>query len=217
MGFHPYVEYLPLGDTKSLNHAVELLHACCTGAMQDTSPPGKQPHGSHSAPWWNEECRAHTLAIMHATGDEKEHLHSRSRPLFRCIKWEYYTSICEAANPANIWSLAKWGMGTRSTPIPPLRDGPGFAATPESRADLFLRTFFPPPPPSADHPNPVIGGQRGTVPQLPNPADQCTATPPVLTTVLLPVSQDHVRTGGGDVCQASEMISNDLQRTPAHT
>ena len=26
-----------------------------------------------------------------------------------------------------------------------------------------------------------------------------------------------VRTGGGDVCQALEMISNDLQRTPAHT
>ena len=58
---------------------------------------------------------------MHATGDEKEHLHSRSCPLFHHIKQEYYTTICEAANPANIWSLAKWGMGTRSTPIPPLK------------------------------------------------------------------------------------------------
>ena len=28
MGLHPYVEYLPLGDTESLNRAVELLHAC---------------------------------------------------------------------------------------------------------------------------------------------------------------------------------------------
>ena len=27
---------------------------------------------SHSKPWWNEECRAHILTIMHATGDEKE-------------------------------------------------------------------------------------------------------------------------------------------------
>ena len=155
-GHERVVEYLPLGDTESLDRAVELLHACCIGAMHDASPPGKRPPGFRSAPWWNEECRAHILAIMHATGDEKEYLRSRSRPLFRRIKREYYTSICEAANPANIWSLAKWGMGTRTTPIPPLRDGPGFAATPESRADLFLRTFFPPPPPSADHPNPVI-------------------------------------------------------------
>ena len=176
MGFHPYVEYLPLGDNESLDRAVELLHACCTGAMQDASPPGKRPPGFRSAPWWNEECRAHTLAIMHATGNEKEYLRSRSCPLFRRIKREYYTSICEAASPANIWSLAKWGMGTRSTPIPPLRDGPGFAATPESWADLFLRTFFPPPPHSADHPNPVIGGQRGTVHQLPHSDDPRTAT-----------------------------------------
>ena len=144
--------------------------------MHDASPPGQRPPGFRSAPWWNEECCAHILAIMHATGDEKEYLRSRSRPLFRRIKREYYTSICEAANPANIWSLAKWGMGTRTTPIPPLRDGAGFAATPESRADLFLRTFFPPPPPSADRPNPVIGGQRGTVPQLPHLDDQHTAT-----------------------------------------
>ena len=67
----------------TLNHstAVELLHACCIGAMHDTSPPGKQPPGFRSAPWWNEECHAHILAIIHATGDEKEYLHSRSRPL----------------------------------------------------------------------------------------------------------------------------------------
>ena len=32
-----------------------------------------------------------------------------------------------------------------------------------------------------------------------------------------PQAAVSVRTGGGDVCQASEMISNDLQRTPAHT
>ena len=88
MGFHPYVEYLPLGDTESLDRAVELLHACCIGAMQDASPPGKRPPGFRSAPWWNEECRTHILAIMHATGDEKEYLHSRSHPLFRYIKWE---------------------------------------------------------------------------------------------------------------------------------
>ena len=112
MGFHPYVEYLPLGDTKSLDCAVELLHACCIGTMHNASPPGKRPSGFRSAPWWNEECCAHILAIMHATGDEKEYLHSQSHPLFRHIKREYYTSICEAANPANIWSLAKWGMGT---------------------------------------------------------------------------------------------------------
>ena len=50
MGFHPYVEYLPLGDTESLDRAVELLHACCIGAMQDISPPGKRPAGFCSAP-----------------------------------------------------------------------------------------------------------------------------------------------------------------------
>ena len=44
----------------------------------------------------------------------------------------------------------------------------------------------------ANPPNQEVEGQRGAVPQLPNPADQRTANLPVLTTALLPVSQDRL-------------------------
>ena len=98
------------------------------------------------APWWNEECQAHIELIKSLRGPARKEAQRRTRLVFRQAKRSTYNALCEAATHENIWQMAKWGTGSRSLPIPPLKDGDRIADTAEARADTFHRVFFPPPP-----------------------------------------------------------------------
>ena len=142
----PQVFALPQDTREELDTTVQALHEVCIQAMHDATDMHPRNQGLKHAPWWNDACAEHIDLIRSLTGPEKKEVQKRTRAVFRQAKREHYTTVCEAATPDTIWKMAKWGTRTRTTPIPPLKDGDRLAMTLEERASTFHRVFFPQPP-----------------------------------------------------------------------
>ena len=155
-----------VSTTEALDRSAAALQDYCIQFMKHVQPKSHPPSLTGAA-WWNEACTQHMTTLRQSRGAARGALQQMTRGILRTAKRDYYTKICESASPDNIWKLAKWGSGTRSTPVPPLRGPDGLASTPQHRAELFATTFFPEPPPrapGAERPLPT-----GTTPFPPAP------------------------------------------------
>lgn len=137
---------MPQETREDLDVKVQALHDTCIDAMHTVANMTPKRKTITPAPWWNEDCRAHIELIKSLRGPATKEAQKRTRLVFRQAKRATYNSLCEAATHENIWQMAKWGTGSQSLPIPPLKDGNCIADTAEARADTFHRVFFPPPP-----------------------------------------------------------------------
>ena len=137
---------MPQETKEDLDVKTQALHDTCINAMHAVANMKPKRKEIKPAPWWNDECRAHIELIKSLRGAARKEAQKRTRTVFRQAKRSTYNAICEAATHENIWQMAKWGTGSRTLPIPPLKDGDRLADTAEARADTFHRVFFPPPP-----------------------------------------------------------------------
>ncbi|KAI5117218.1 hypothetical protein M0805_001261 [Coniferiporia weirii] len=146
---------LPTDDTASLDRKA----AAMVKAMEDALAPFTsiaKPKKTEVA-WWTPHC----AQLLKAIGSAPSALtRSSARQAFkrgvRAAKHTYYSEQAKEANPTNIWSWAKRGLGVRPTQVPSLRREDGTFTTSENeKGELFRTTFFKEPPPHptwASHP-----------------------------------------------------------------
>ncbi|KAI5116158.1 hypothetical protein M0805_006450 [Coniferiporia weirii] len=132
---------LPATDTTSL----DLKAAAMVKAMEDALAPFTlivKPKKTEVA-WWTPHC----TALLKTIGTAPTALAcSSARQAFkrgvRAAKRTYYSNQAKEANPTNIWSWAKWGLGVHPTQVPSLCRGDStFTQSEEEKA--------PPLPPPA--------------------------------------------------------------------
>ncbi|KAI5115237.1 hypothetical protein M0805_004618, partial [Coniferiporia weirii] len=110
-------------------------------------------------PWWMPSCGDLLKAIDAATTNR-------------------HRAAASEANPSNIWSWAKHGLGTRPTQVPSLKHADGtFTQSDEEKGELFHETYFQEPPPLPD---------AGLEPPPPPPP----GAPPLLLSELMDVLSD---------------------------
>ncbi|KAI5114818.1 hypothetical protein M0805_006248 [Coniferiporia weirii] len=162
---------LPAHNTASLDHKA----AAVVKAMEDALAPFTsiaKPKKTEVM-WWTPHCTELLKSIGSAPSAFQ---HTRAQQAFkRCIhaaKHTYYSDQAKEANPTNIWSWAKCGLGVCPTQVPSLRQGDGtFTQSKEEKGELFHTTFFKDPPPMPD---------VGLLPTLPPPPPM----PPLLASKL---------------------------------
>ncbi|KAI5115414.1 hypothetical protein M0805_004747 [Coniferiporia weirii] len=87
-------------------------------------------------PWWMPTCAAARQAFKQGV---------------QAAKRTYYSDQAAEANPSNIWSWAKRGLGTHPTQVPSLKRADGsFTQSDEEKGELFRETYFQAPPPLPD-------------------------------------------------------------------
>ncbi|KAI5116493.1 hypothetical protein M0805_008263 [Coniferiporia weirii] len=162
---------LPTDDTTSLDRKA----AAVVKAMEDALAPFTsiaKPQKTEVA-WWTPHCTQLLKAISSAPSALTRSSACQAFKRGVCAaKRTYYTEQAKEANPTNIWSWAKCGLGVRPTQVPSLRREDGtFTQSEEEKGELFRNTFFKEPPPMPD---------TGLPPAPPPPPP----APPLLTSKL---------------------------------
>jgi hypothetical protein len=132
---------LPILSPLDLDNRVDDIYRAFNEACRATMKTVGAAPGFNSR-WWNDECKAAALATKGGfwTEEEARQANKRLKQVVREAKrnWanEYITS-------ANIWEVAAWRHGRRSSLIPALvgRDG-GLVYDHEGMASLLSERFF---------------------------------------------------------------------------
>jgi hypothetical protein len=92
--------------------------------------------------WWNDECRAAAKAMREGFWNEAEQ-HDANRHLKKVVKEAKREWANEYITTANVWEVAAWRHGRRSSHIPALRNENGdFIYDHEGIASLLSTLFF---------------------------------------------------------------------------
>lgn len=114
--------------------------------------------------WWNDECSRVTAALRDtgscgATQEESTSLQKELTRVMRRAKREWADNV---VTKGNIWEVAKWRHGRRSSGIAALRDSDdSLTFAPETMARILAEQFF------VQDPGEVETSQRDDPPQTP--------------------------------------------------
>jgi hypothetical protein len=93
-----------------------------------------------SSKWWNDECREAASALANAPEEERTRLGRELKKVVRIAKRDWANSYI---TEANIWEVAAWRHGRRSSHIPALIDHTGeLTYDHEQMASLLSERFF---------------------------------------------------------------------------
>ncbi|KAI5115534.1 hypothetical protein M0805_006229, partial [Coniferiporia weirii] len=138
---------LPVDDTASL----DLKAAAVVKAMEDALAPFTsiaKPQKTEVT-WWTPHCAQLLKAIDSAPSTlSRSSAHQAFKRGVHTAKRTYYSKQAKEANPTNIWSWAKRGLGVRPTQVPSLRREDGTFTTSKDEKDADLPPTPPPPPPA---------------------------------------------------------------------
>ena len=111
------------------------FHEACAQTMKKV---GRQP--ARRARWWTEDCRAASLRLQHASAENRRALARTFKATVRAAKRNWAN---EYISTANIWEVASWRHGRRSSHIPALVNHDGVLAFDhEEIASLLSERFF---------------------------------------------------------------------------
>jgi hypothetical protein len=94
-----------------------------------------------ASPWWNDECReaAHNLRSAE-TADDRKHWGKKLKQVTRYAKRDWANKFI---NESNIWEVAAWRHGRRSSHIPALIDQQGtLTYDHQGMSDILSERFF---------------------------------------------------------------------------
>ena len=119
----------------------EIYLAINTACRETMNKRGSAP--GFNAKWWNEECREAAKAVRGAnTPEERAEV---ARVLKRIIQRRKREWADEYITSANLWEVAAWRHGRKSTNIPALRDAEGVMHYDhQEMADMLADRFFAP-------------------------------------------------------------------------
>jgi hypothetical protein len=94
-----------------------------------------------SSPWWNDECRDAARNLRSAeTDEERKACDKKLKQVTRYAKRDWANKFI---NESNIWEVAAWRHGRRSSHIPALIDHSGaLTYDHQGMADLLSERFF---------------------------------------------------------------------------
>jgi hypothetical protein len=111
-------------------------NTACTAMMKRKgAAPG------FASPWWNDKCRDATNNLRNATSEEDRHQCSKTlKQVTRYAKRDWANKFI---NETNIWEVAAWRHGRRSSHIPALIDHTGtLIYDHHGMSDLLSERFF---------------------------------------------------------------------------
>ena len=119
----------------------EIYMAINTTCRETMKRQGTVP--GFNAKWWNEECREAARAVRGAnTPEDRAEV---ARMLKRIIQWRKREWADQYIASANIWEVAAWRHGRKSTNIPTLRDEDGIMHYDHHEmANMLADRFFAP-------------------------------------------------------------------------
>jgi hypothetical protein len=135
----PHAPSLPIQMPEVINNLVQVIYTAfnivCTATMKKKgSVPG------FSSKWWNDECREAVAALAEASDQDQTCLGRELKRVVRISKQEWANMYIMEAN---IWEVAAWCHGRRSSHIPALIDHNGdLTHDHEQMASLLLERFF---------------------------------------------------------------------------
>ena len=137
------------------NSALEtaLLRHCKSSPPKSSPSPWFTPSVSHALVKVRcaKRCvrrarRTGGIPFLNASGMLKL-ARAQLRRIIRKAKWDWATQVAQEIEPTKIWSLTNWFKGIRRYGSPSITHPDGTLVTsPAEKADLFLTSFFPPPP-----------------------------------------------------------------------
>ena len=111
------------------------FHEACSQTMKKV---GRQP--ARRARWWTDECRDASLRLQRASANERRPLARAFKATVRAAKRNWADAYISTAN---IWEVASWRHGRRSSHIPALVNHDGaLAFDHEEIASLLSERFF---------------------------------------------------------------------------
>jgi hypothetical protein len=130
----------PITSTTDVDTLVDAIYtafnnACSAVMKRKGTAPG------FNARWWNDDCKkaAHTLRDA-TTPEDSRLLHKALKQITKRAKMEWANEYITAAN---VWEVAAWRHGRRSSHIAALRDANGdLTFDHEIMADTLSRRFF---------------------------------------------------------------------------
>jgi hypothetical protein len=113
----------------------KVFNTACTATMKKKgAAPG------FSSKWWNDECREAATALANAPEEERTRLGRELKRAVCIAKRDWANSYI---SEANIWEVAAWRHGRRSSHIPALIDHTGeLTYDHEQMASLLSEQFF---------------------------------------------------------------------------
>jgi hypothetical protein len=110
------------------------FNSACTATMKKK---GNAP--GFSSKWWNDNCREAALALANAPEEERTRLGRELKKVVRMAKRDWANSYI---SEANIWEVAAWRHGRRSSHIPALIDHTGELTYDHEQMALLLSERF---------------------------------------------------------------------------
>jgi hypothetical protein len=118
-----------------INAIYDVFNSACTATMKKK---GNAP--GFSSKWWNDDCREAASALANAPEEEHTRLGRELKKVIRIAKRDWANSYI---SEANIWEVAAWRHGRRSSHIPALIDHTGeLTYDHEQMASLLSERFF---------------------------------------------------------------------------
>ena len=128
-------ETVPLCTREQIDDCVDAIHyafhEACSLVMKKK---GRQP--ARRAKWWTEECKAASLALQNASRTERATLNRTLKKVVRAAKRDWANNYIATAN---IWEVASWRHGRRSSHIPALVNHDGQLTFDHKKLRLFYR------------------------------------------------------------------------------
>jgi hypothetical protein len=134
---HPHLVISSTTDIDSIVDAIYLAfnNACAATMKRKGTAPG------FNARWWTDECKAAAQALRHAEDPEDiRRLNQQLKQVTRRAKREWANEYITAAN---VWEVAAWRHGRRSSHIAALRSADGsLSFDHETMAGTLSERFF---------------------------------------------------------------------------
>ena len=111
------------------------FHEACSQVMKK-----KRRQPARRAKWWTKECATASIALQNASGADRPALNRTLKAVVRAAKREWANNYISTAN---IWEVASWRHGRRSSHIPALVNHDGqLTFDHEEIASLLSERFF---------------------------------------------------------------------------
>jgi hypothetical protein len=137
----------PLPSTAEVEDAAAAL----TDAIQRTSEQTfrkRRPLHRKAAQWWNDACALATQRLREARGtDSRKTAQARLKGAVRAAKRTWANEYIEQAE---LWDVATWRLGRRSSKVPSLKGPNGLVHAHEDIAKTLSHRFFVDTPPQVE-------------------------------------------------------------------
>jgi hypothetical protein len=141
---------LPFSQTpteEDVEAAVEALTEAIHQANSQTFRR-RRPHHPKASPWWNAACADAVQGLRNAQGTpEKARAQARLKGTIRAAKRLWADDYIEKSQ---LWEVAVWRHGRRTSKVPSLRGPEGLAHTHGEISTILSQRFFADAPPQVD-------------------------------------------------------------------